>query len=376
MSLFYVFFVTLDCLPPLSQQDSTRGTSTRSGDLRFLGALGLLHIFAMKRLKGNRYMSSKPFSEIPPQLKEEIKDKEDLKDKDKERGKEVKDKHDKTEKHEKEKSEKDAKDKDQKDTKDNKEAKEQKEHKEHKEQKDQKEKHEKEIRDKLHTKEKHEKEPKEALKEKEIAKDIETQTTAAKTADKQFEKIQKDKDVDKIQKDTEVAQFAAQAKIVDKHFEKVHKDFDKVQKDTPDKFAEIAMNPGLAPDPQMAMQAASATLKITDKILEKAIFLEKIYHKDKDFKVEKLEKFEKHEKIEFKEFEIPGTVGPGDPVEQRLAAMEATLANLVHFIPAELRPDLSSGALAQEADKKKAAPDAGSSTGTPKPEPPSDKSKK
>jgi len=354
-------------------------------------------------------MSSKPFSEIPPQLKEEIKDKEDLKDKDKERGKEVKDKHDKTEKHEKEKSEKDAKDKDQKDTKDNKEAKEQKEHKEHKEQKDQKEKHEKEIRDKLHTKEKHEKEPKEALKEKEIAKDIETQTTAAKTADKQFEKIQKDKDVDKIQKDTpdklvdknppekiqkdfekiqkdkdvdkiqkdtEVAQFAAQAKIVDKHFEKVHKDFDKVQKDTPDKFAEIAMNPGLAPDPQMAMQAASATLKITDKILEKAIFLEKIYHKDKDFKVEKLEKFEKHEKIEFKEFEIPGTVGPGDPVEQRLAAMEATLANLVHFIPAELRPDLSSGALAQEADKKKAAPDAGSSTGTPKPEPPSDKSKK
>jgi hypothetical protein len=56
--------------------------------------------------------------------------------------------------------------------------------------------------------------------------------------------------------------------------------------------------------------------------------------------------------------------------------MEATLANLVHFIPADLRPDLSSGALAQEADKKQTAPDAASSTGSPKPEPPADKSKK
>jgi hypothetical protein len=292
-------------------------------------------------------MSSKPFTEIPPQPKEELKEKEDLKEKDKERGKETKDKHDKTEKHEKEKSEKDAKDKDQKDTKDNKEAKEQKEQKEHKEQKDQKDKHEKELRDKLHQKEKHEKEPKENLKEKEAAKDIEVQASAAKIVDKQ-------------------------------HIEKTHKDIDKVRKDTPDKFThpEIALNPGLAPDPQMAAQAASVAFKLTDKIPLEKLHPDKL-HKDKDFKFEKVEKFEKHEKFEIKEWDaIPGTVGPGDPVEQRLAAMEATLANLVHFIPADLRPDLSSGALAQEADKKKAAPDASSATGSPKPEPPADKSKK
>ena len=53
-------------------------------------------------------------------------------------------------------------------------------------------------------------------------------------------------------------------------------------------------------------------------------------------------------------------MGPGDPVEQRLAALEAAVAQLVHFIPADLRPDLSTGALAQEpkAQSGKAAPGA------------------
>ena len=40
---------------------------------------------------------------------------------------------------------------------------------------------------------------------------------------------------------------------------------------------------------------------------------------------------------------------PGDPAtEQRLAAMESALAQLTHFIPENLRPDLSKGALKQE----------------------------
>jgi len=130
----------------------------------------------------------------------------------------------------------------------------------------------------------------------------------------------------------------------------------------------------LAPDPQMTAQAASAVFKVTDKIPLEKLHPDKF---QKEFKFEKLEKFEKHEKFEIKEWDaIPGTVGPGDPVEQRLAAMEATLANLMHFIPAELRPDLSTGALTQETDEKKPAPDAKSTTGTPKPEPPSDKGKK
>ena len=44
----------------------------------------------------------------------------------------------------------------------------------------------------------------------------------------------------------------------------------------------------------------------------------------------------------------------GDPYAQRIAALEATVAQLVHFIPAELRPDLTQGALKQEPDATEA----------------------
>lgn len=47
-----------------------------------------------------------------------------------------------------------------------------------------------------------------------------------------------------------------------------------------------------------------------------------------------------------------GPVGPG-PVEDRLSALEATVAQLMHFIPENLRPDLSKGALRQEPDTGK-----------------------
>jgi hypothetical protein len=48
--------------------------------------------------------------------------------------------------------------------------------------------------------------------------------------------------------------------------------------------------------------------------------------------------------------ERPGGGGGGGPLESRLAALEAQLANLTSFISGELRPDLRSGAFAGEAD--------------------------
>jgi len=47
----------------------------------------------------------------------------------------------------------------------------------------------------------------------------------------------------------------------------------------------------------------------------------------------------------------PGPLGPGSPtMDRRLAAVEAQLAALTSFIPTELRPDLSTGALSGEPD--------------------------
>ena len=72
---------------------------------------------------------------------------------------------------------------------------------------------------------------------------------------------------------------------------------------------------------------------------------------------------------EHKEFEHPSatehfpqaaTMASVDPgTAQRLAALEATVAQLLHFISSDLRPDLAAGALAQEPDAKKASGDAG-----------------
>jgi len=83
----------------------------------------------------------------------------------------------------------------------------------------------------------------------------------------------------------------------------------------------------------------------------------------KDAKHEKLEKIEKLEQLEHVEKQIPkekdgkeifeGPQGgdPGGPVEQRLAALEQSMANIQHFITSNQRPDLSRGALSGEADK-------------------------
>jgi hypothetical protein len=113
------------------------------------------------------------------------------------------------------------------------------------------------------------------------------------------------------------------------------------------KYPETAAAPSSEATP-----AGLSKIVETKQIAEKAIY--------KEFKVEKYEikehkDIKEHDKPPFFEgkhlvdFPTYPTAG-GDPYAQRLAALEATVAQLVHFIPAELRPDLSQGALKQEPD--------------------------
>ena len=216
--------------------------------------------------------------------------------------KEIKDKPEIKEKHEKNeaKDNSDAKvHKDQKDTKDAKEQKEQKEQKEHKEQKEKQEKDGKnEHKEKLE-KEKHEKETKEHHKE---------------------------------------------------HLPKEHLSKETVKEQLLEKLPEAQQTAQTDPEAIAALaQKSLASETVTTKLVEHKV------HKDK---IEIVEKFHKHEKIEFKEIEkfFEGPIDPGGPVEARLAALEAGMAQLMHFIPANLRPDLSQGALKQETDVPAAPP--------------------
>jgi hypothetical protein len=91
---------------------------------------------------------------------------------------------------------------------------------------------------------------------------------------------------------------------------------------------------------------------------------EKFEHKEKPEKIEHKEKIEFKEKLEFREKleileNLPKTLAPegpsdpGGPVEdplRRLSKLEQTVGELQHFITANLRPDLSKGALKQEPD--------------------------
>jgi hypothetical protein len=92
-----------------------------------------------------------------------------------------------------------------------------------------------------------------------------------------------------------------------------------------------------------------------EKIEHKEAKIEKVEHKEL-VKIEKLEhkevsKFEHGEKPPTSEAGFPGN--PGGPVEERLAALEQTVASLSHFITEGQRPDLSRGALKAEPDAKK-----------------------
>lgn len=115
----------------------------------------------------------------------------------------------------------------------------------------------------------------------------------------------------------------------------------------------------------VAPEAAQATPDIsTAKTIEHKQVFEK--YLVKEYKVEKVE--QKEYKAEIKEYakeailegkQLVDTTGYGqglgDPYSQRLAALESAVAQLSHFIPAELRPDLSQGALKQEPDAPKPA---------------------
>jgi hypothetical protein len=209
-----------------------------------------------------------------------------------------------------------------------KEIKESKEHKEKefKEHKDKPEKEHKEKDIKEH-KDKPEKEIKEIIKDYKEVKEI--------------EKIQKDKDIEKIQKDKDkdaetqqptgdpVEAFSLHKFHGKEHIEKVQKDVDKIHKDK--EFEAAAQLVSMQPNLQKLN-------KEIFKEIHKDIVQEKHFSKEiKDIK-------------DVKDVEVvgPAKVGPGDPVEQRLAVLESALAQLIHFIPAELRPDLSTGALAEE----------------------------
>ena len=243
-------------------------------------------------------MASKPFQEKVAQKEKELAAAEKT---------ELKDKHDKNEKTEKEH-------KDQKEHKDTKDQKDQKEVKD----KHEKEKHEKEKHEKEHKGEKHEKhEPKEFFKEKDIHKDQlkELETTQLASP----------------------APGAAAAEAID--FAKTGEAVAKLQVE------------GLQKIPDVGMKFAHQKEKPEKDKHEKEYKLEKFEH-DGQFKIVAEGKlvYEGYTNI------APG----GDPLSQRIASLEAVVTQLMHFIPENLRPDLSQGALKQEPDvaKQKSADEA------------------
>lgn len=141
----------------------------------------------------------------------------------------------------------------------------------------------------------------------------------------------------------------------DKDKEKEHKDKEKEHKleglEKPPKTEGHEIYP-------QAQVSGAASAGVVDKALhDKFVAYEKPLkegkpefkeHKDfiKEIKIEKFEKLEYEHLIGFG----PGYGPPGGPVEQRLAALEAAVTQLLHFIPENLRPDLSRGALKQEPD--------------------------
>jgi hypothetical protein len=120
-------------------------------------------------------------------------------------------------------------------------------------------------------------------------------------------------------------------------------------------YPQVAAAPaGLGAQKNPEKYAALEKIQIKPEIKEKPEKYEiKEKPEPKEFKHEKFEKFEKLESDHLVGWG-PG-YGPtgGGPVEQRLAALEAAVTQLLHFIPENLRPDLSQGALKQEPDAGK-----------------------
>ena len=156
---------------------------------------------------------------------------------------------------------------------------------------------------------------------------------------------------------------------LEKEKEKEHKDKEKEHKvEKEDLLEKIPKTEGHEVYPQAQLPGAAPAGG--QKSPEKYSAIDKIQIKpevkEKPEKIEIKEKFEfkeyKHEKFEKLESDHligygpgygPGYGAPGGPVEQRLAALEAAVTQLLHFIPENLRPDLSQGALKQEPDAAK-----------------------
>lgn len=199
-----------------------------------------------------------------------------------------------------------------------------------------------------------EKVEKEAHKDVKDIKDKDKEKEGKDIKDKEKEKEGKDI------KDKEKETVKDHKDVVKEHKEKEYKEKELFIGENPQEFMQAAVTQAqpaeAAAQPQAALKYFDKPFKEVDKPLYKE--LEKI-HKDKDI-LEKIHIFDKVAKIEkeyFPEYgqQLPQT-DPGGPVEQRLAALEAAVSQLSHFIPQELRPDLSKGALKQEPEEPKNKP--------------------
>ncbi len=211
--------------------------------------------------------------------------------------------------------------------------------------------------------------PKEALKEKEALKAEKNEKSEKQENKDKQEKVEKELKEQKEHKDVhDIKQYPKEGKEKEKEKE-YQKDKEKEHKleGKEGHLDKVPKTEGHEIYPQAQLAAAPAGVG-AQKNLEKYSAFEKFQKEIKaEIKEFKLEKHETKEKLEIKEFkhekfekfekiEFEGVVGygsPGGPVEQRLAALEATVAQLLHFIPENLRPDLSQGALKQEPDAAK-----------------------
>jgi hypothetical protein len=173
-----------------------------------------------------------------------------------------------------------------------------------------------------------------------------------KETSKEFSKEKLEKE--KLEKESKEHKEKAEKEKHEKET-KEHKDFHKeVHKEIAKEAVKIELlevqrqteTPAAAPSEATQELSEPSLTKNPDKYISEKYFVEKI-HPEKIYKAE----YEKHYKIEKVEYEYvagPVATDPGGPVEQRLAALEAAVGQLQHFIPQELRPDLSKGALKQE----------------------------
>ena len=208
---------------------------------------------------------------------------------------------------------------------------------------------------------------KELAKEKEVAKDHKDINDKGHK-DIKDHKEQKDTKEHKDAKDHKDKESKNEKHEKEKH-EKEFKDGKEVRKEYKEQNKEIEVQPTSPVDPS----TLTASAQVEDAAAAEPYFKFEPDKFRKDF--EKLfgdKIFEKAFKDKDKDiYEGGGYQYQGDPeLARRVAALEATVGQLLHFIPSDLRPDLSTGALAEEPGAKKDEPAA------PAAEPSSEKGKK